>query len=144
MLRRLFLVIAIAALSPPVLAQPSATVEVRDAWVRPPPPGAPTAAAYLTIANHGRGDDRLLEVSTPSAQRVEIHEMSMDGGVMRMRAVTGGLPVRAGGGVVLGPGGMHLMLIGFRPPASRQVQLALRFLRAGVLHINAPVRAAGR
>ena len=144
MRRRLFFLAALAALSAPAAAQPRVQLGLRDVWVRQPPPGAPTAAGYLTIINAGRAEDRLLSVSTPSAQQVQVHEMSMAGGIMRMRAVSGGVVVPAGRSVTLRPGGAHLMLIGFRQPAAPRVALTLRFERAGVLHATAPIRLIGR
>lgn len=141
--RRLFLAAALASLSAPVLARPRTALEIRDAWVRQPPPGAPTAAGYFTILNHGRTSDRLIGASSPAAARVELHEMSMAGGVMRMRAA-GGVAVPAEGSVDLRPGGLHLMLIGPRLTPGRPVPITLRFEGAGELRIVAPVRAPGR
>ena len=57
-------------------------------------------------------DDRLIAAQAAIAQRVEIHSMEMDGGVMRMRAVDGGLAIAAGDSVTLAPGGLHIMLMG--------------------------------
>ncbi|MGH8031313.1 MAG: copper chaperone PCu(A)C [Luteimonas sp.] len=93
-------------------AELAKTMHAGHAWMRATPPNAPVAGGFVTLHNAGQADDRLVAVSSPDAQRVEIHEMRMDGGVMRMRQLADGIPVRAGGKVELKPGGMHLMFIG--------------------------------
>ena len=127
---------------PAVAAAPS-PLRVEAAWVRPAPPGAPTGAGYLVVRNTGRSADRLLSVSTPAADRIEVHEMSMAGGVMRMRAVAGGLEVPAGGELRLAPGGLHLMWIGPKAPltAGRRLPATLRFARAGAVAAMFEVRS---
>ena len=136
-------VLAAAALAGPALAAPDA-LHVRDAAVRPTPPGATTASARLAIADTGRADDQLLGVTSPDAARVEVHSMDMTGGVMRMRPVPGSLRVPAGGVLDLSPAsGRHLMLIGpkrtLRP--GDRVHLVLRFAHARPQVVEAPVRA---
>lgn len=119
-------------------------LRITDGWVRATPPGAPTAAAYLSVENTGRAADRLTALSSPDAARVEMHAMDMSGGVMRMRPMTGGAPVPAGGRLDLQPtGGRHIMLIA---PKRRlvngdRVTAALTFERAGTRVVTLPVRA---
>jgi copper(I)-binding protein len=98
----------------------------------------------LTLSNLGAAPDRLLGGATPVASQVEVHEMSMDGGVMRMRPVSGGLVIPAGGTVALKPGGYHIMLIGLKTPltAGTMVPLTLRFEKAGLVKLQVPVRPA--
>jgi copper(I)-binding protein len=60
-------------------------LEVDSPWSRAIPKGASVAAGYMTIKNTGATPDRLVSVSTPVAGKVEIHEMTMDNGVMKMR-----------------------------------------------------------
>ncbi|MEC8654030.1 MAG: copper chaperone PCu(A)C [Pseudomonadota bacterium] len=74
--------------------------------------GMASSAAYLKITNNGISDDRLIAAKAAIAQRVEIHSMEMDNGVMRMRAINGGLFIAAGESVTLAPGGLHIMLMG--------------------------------
>lgn len=148
MLRRTVLAGLLAASAAPAAAQPRVrgpSVLIEGAWVRLPPPAAPTAAAYMVLHNRGRRADRLLSIESPAAQRVEVHEMSMAGGMMRMRAVPH-LPLSPGGRAELAPGGLHLMLIGLRRPlrAGEPVPLTLRFERDGPRRIDAVVRAAAR
>ena len=89
----------------------SGGLRVEQAWARATPAVAPVAGGFLIIANDGGKDDRLLRVESDIAQRVEIHQMRNDAGVMRMRQVTEGLPIAAHGRLVMAPGGYHLMLI---------------------------------
>ncbi|MDO8900051.1 MAG: copper chaperone PCu(A)C, partial [Phenylobacterium sp.] len=98
----------LAACSPRTEAEPS--VVAADAWCRPAAAGAPAVGCYVTLQS--AVDDRLVAVQSPAAARSEIHTMSMDDGVMRMRALPDGLVLPAGERVALRPGAEHLMLIG--------------------------------
>lgn len=110
-------------------------ISISHPWSRPAPPGAITGAGYVTITNTGAVADRLLGGASPAADKVEVHEMSMTGGVMRMRPVAGGLAIEPGKTVTLEPGGYHLMLIGLKRPlkVGESVAVALRFQKAGVV-----------
>lgn len=124
-------------------AAASATLRVTDGWVKAPPPGASSAAGYLTVLNDGRTPDRLTSVTTDAAARAEVHTMDMSGGVMRMRAVSGA-DVPAGGRLELKPGGgLHLMLTEPRRPlrAGDMVKATLTFQHAGQRTVGLPVRA---
>jgi copper(I)-binding protein len=125
-------------------AASAATIEVKDAWIRTPPPGAPTAAGYATITNHGVSSDRLTGASTSVAASADMHQMSMAGGVMRMRAISGGLPIAASGSVKFAPNGNHLMLVGLKGPlrAGAHVKVMLKFQRAGAVAADFVVRDA--
>jgi len=122
----------------------AADIEVRDAWIRTPPPGAPTAAAYATITNRAISTDRLTGAYS-AAGSVSLHQMSTAGGVMRMRPVTGGLPVGASASVRLTPNSYHLMLTGLKSPlkAGQHVKIVLQFQRAGNIAADFIVRDAG-
>jgi len=89
----------------------AATISINDAWIRQPPPGAAVAGAYLRLHNPGAQDDRLLAVETDAAERVEIHDMQMEAGLMKMREVKDGLRLPGGETTQLAPGGLHLMLM---------------------------------
>ncbi|MBR0667481.1 copper chaperone PCu(A)C [Roseomonas hellenica] len=103
-----------------------------------------TGVGFLTIRNTGAAPDRLLSASSPIARRVELHTMSMDGAVMRMRPVED-IAVPAGGTVQLAPGGLHIMLIGLTQPLAQggRAPLTLRFERAGEVQVELSVEAAG-
>ncbi len=127
------LVSACAESAPPV-------VEARGAWCRATAAGAQTAACYLTLISSRA--DRLIAVSSDAAARTEIHEMRMDGDIMRMRELADGLILPAGAAVALAPGAEHLMLIGLDRPLEEggAVMLTLRFGHAPPLSLAAPVR----
>jgi copper(I)-binding protein len=120
-------------------------VHVEDAWARATPAVAPVAGGFLTVANDGDQADTLVRVESDIAQRVDIHEMSTDGGMMRMRQLVDGLPVRAHGKVVLAPGGYHLMFI--KPSRAlaegEGFEATLVFARAGRVKARFAVRAMG-
>lgn len=110
-------------------------------WSRPAAQGM-NGAGYLTIANGGTEADVLLAVESPAAQRVEIHEGSTAGGVMRMKALPGGLAIPAGARIELKPGGDHLMLIKLTAPlaADAKVPATLVFKRAGRVAVEFKVQ----
>ncbi len=127
------------------VAQPapaSSPILVSGAWAAATPTGAKVAAGYLSIANASGAADRLVAASSPRAARVEIHAMSMDGEIMRMRKLDG-LDVPAQGAVLLAPGGYHLMLIGIDAPLieGETAPVTLTFAGAGVRDVTLPVRA---
>ncbi len=122
-----------------------ADVRVLEAWTRAVPAVAPVAGGFLTVVNDDDVDDRLLRVESDIAQRVEIHQMRNDGGVMRMRALPDGVVVPAHGKLELKPGGYHLMLI---KPRRALVEgdhfgATLVFQRAGRVPARFEVRAMG-
>ncbi|MCD9028505.1 copper chaperone PCu(A)C [Luteimonas sp. BDR2-5] len=120
----------------------NAAIVASDAWVRQPPPSAAVAGAYLTLRNDGATEDRLVSVTTDAAERVEIHEMRMADGMMRMRELADGLVLPAGAATALAPGGNHLMLINPQQPLEpgTAVDATLTFERAGPLDVTFDVR----
>lgn len=120
-------------------------VTVSGAWANAMLPGQPAGSGYMVIENKGVAADRLLFVTSPMSTNIQIHEMSMEGDVMKMRALPDGLSVPAGGTVVLKPGGLHLMFMdmqnGFK--AGDNVPLKLKFKKAGDVELNMLVGPAG-
>lgn len=118
---------------------------VEAPWSRAVPPQAPVAAGYMMVRNGGAADDRLLEVRSEAAARVEIHEVRQEDGVARMRPMADGVPVAAGGSVEFKPGGYHLMFItpgdGF--VAGNHVPATLVFEQAGEMAVQFEVRELG-
>src|SRR5579863_1631412 len=104
----------ILALSGAALAETYSvgSIEIGSPWARATPKGAPVAGAYMTITNKGTEADRLIGVSSPVASKAEVHQMSMDNGVMSMRPVPGGLEIKPGQTITLNPDSFHLMLMG--------------------------------
>ncbi len=107
-------VVAVAqpsAAAAPVLAAvtaPSQAVQVKDAWARATVAGQKASGAFMKIT--AKTATRLVAVSTPVAGVAEVHEMKMDGDIMKMRAIPG-LDLPAGKTVELRAGGYHLMLM---------------------------------
>ena len=115
-------------------------------WSAATPNGAATAAAYMLIENHGRIDDRLLGGSSPLAGKVQVHEMSMAGGIMSMHALPDGLAIPAGKTVNFEPqANYHLMLSGLKSPLKNgsRLPLTLNFAKAGMVHVDVPVLPLG-
>jgi periplasmic copper chaperone A len=108
---------------------------IEHPWARPTLPGQVVAGAYLGIRNGGNAGDRLLGASMAAA-RVEVHEMRMEGDVMRMREI-GSLELPAGKTVTLAPGGYHLMLMDLKSPlkVGETIPIKLRFERAGEVDV---------
>jgi periplasmic copper chaperone A len=94
-------------------------------------PGQPVGGAYLTLTNRGPFD-RLIQASTPAAASTELHSMSMQGDVMRMREVDA-IALPKDQAVILKPGGTHIMLMGLKAPLplGSKIPLTLSFERAG-------------
>lgn len=88
-------------------------VEITDSWVRVNAPGQSVGAAYMTL--NSSQDSTLVYVETPVADKVEIHSMSMENNVMKMRMLEE-LPLKAGKPEKLSPGGFHLMLFDLKKP----------------------------
>lgn len=106
-------------------------------------PGQPAAAAYLTIENRGKSADKLVAVASPVARTAEIHSMSMQGDVMKMREV-GEIVLPPAAVVAMKPGdGYHIMLMGLKKPlqAGEQVPLTLTFEKAGKVSVQAHVES---
>jgi copper(I)-binding protein len=91
----------------------AANVSVTDAWARATMPGQPVSGAYMQIRSDA--DARLVGASSPVVPRVEVHEMKMDGDVMRMREVQA-IDLPKDKTVSLAPGGYHIMLMNLAKP----------------------------
>jgi len=117
-------------------------IEISNAWARATPAGAATAAAYLTIV--AAAADRLVAVSTSAAKKADLHTMTMDGGVMKMRQIAG-IDLPAGQPVTLKPGGMHIMLTELAGPLKegQSFALNLNFATAGTREVTVTVAKIG-
>lgn len=120
---------------------PRSTISIVDPWAAATPPAARVAAGYVTLRNGGASPDRLVSAESPRAARVELHEMSMSGGVMRMRQVRS-ITVPARGVAALAPGGLHIMFIDIDAPFAegQRIPVTLRFESLGELHTSFVVR----
>ena len=118
---------------------------IRQAWSRATPNGAKTGGGYLTIENKGSAPDRLIGGMADVAGKVQVHEMSMDNGVMKMRPVDNGLAIDPGKTVKLAPGGYHLMMMDLKAPLKQgdKVPVTLEFEKAGKVTVSLDVKGVG-
>ncbi|MEJ2410604.1 MAG: copper chaperone PCu(A)C [Novosphingobium sp.] len=123
----------------------SSAVTVADTWARETAPAQVNGGGFALISNMGREDDRLVSGTSPVAAEVQLHTMSIDGGVMRMRQLVDGIPVPAGQTVALKPGSLHVMFIGLKHPLKRggTVPVTLRFAKAGAIKVSFAVQPVG-
>ncbi len=117
------------------------TLRIDHPFARATPGGARNGGVYLSVENHGDQADRLVGVSTPVAH-AELHQMSVDAGVMRMRAVDG-LEVKPGGRLTLQPGGYHVMLMDLKRPLQPgdSFPMTLAFQKAGSIEVSVVVES---
>jgi periplasmic copper chaperone A len=120
------------------------SLKIDHPFARATPPGAKTGGVFLTVENTGTQPDRLLGVSSPVAGVAELHQMSVEGGVMRMRGVAA-LEVRPGEKLQLKPGGYHVMLSELRQPlkAGDKFPMTLKFEKAGAVEVSVWVEEMG-
>jgi periplasmic copper chaperone A len=120
-------------------------ISARQAWSRATPKGAKVAGGYLTIENRGVQPDRLLSASSGAAAKVEIHQMSLQDGIMTMRPLDDGLAILPDTTVTLVPGGEHIMFIGLTAPfeEDQRVPVSLNFERAGKIETIFEVGSVG-
>jgi copper(I)-binding protein len=114
-------------------------------WSRATPKGAAVAGGYMKITNTGSTPDRLLGGATEVAKKFEIHEMRMDGGVMKMRELASGLEIAPGATVEFKPGSYHVMMVNLAKPfvQGERVKASLTFEKAGKVEIEFAVEAIG-
>ena len=112
-------------------------ITVTGAYTRATLPQAKVAGGYLVVTNTGTEPDRLIGGATEAASTVQIHEMKMEGDMMKMSQVEGGLEIPAGGEVALAPGGYHIMMMGVGTPFTEGecLELMLTFEKAGDLPV---------
>jgi periplasmic copper chaperone A len=117
-------------------------IEIKDAWARATPGGAQTGAAYLTLLSPT--GDRLTGVTSPAAEKAELHQMTNDGGVMKMREVSA-IDLPPGTPVSLKPGGLHVMLMGLQHPLEpgQSLPVTLQFEKSGARAVNVAVGKVG-
>ena len=133
--------VASLSLAAAAVAQNGA-VEIKHAWARATPGKAETGGVYMTLeAPQG---DRLIAAATPAANKAELHTMTMDGGIMKMRPLAE-LDLPAGKSITLKPGAIHIMLLGLKEPlrAGQSFPLALDFAKAGRREVSVSVEKAG-
>jgi copper(I)-binding protein len=118
---------------------------ITQAWSRATPGGAKIGGGYLTIENKGTAPDRLIGGSAEVSDKVQVHEMAMNNGVMTMRPLDKGLTIEPGKTVKLAPGGYHLMLMNLKSPLKQgdKVPVTLEFEKAGKVKLSLDVQGVG-
>jgi len=121
------------------------SIHIDHPWSRKVPKGANVAGGYLTIENRGATSDRLISGSSEIADRFEIHEMRMEGTVMKMRPLERGVEIAPGKSVKFGPGGYHLMFLDLKqsPMEAKSFKGTLVFEKAGKVDVEFTVEEMG-
>jgi copper(I)-binding protein len=119
-------------------------ITIENAYTRATAPGQQVAGGFLKIQNKGNAPDQLISASSSAAGEVQLHEMAMEGNVMKMRQVKD-IAIPANGAVELKPGGYHLMFLNLKGPfvAGETIPVKLKFAKAGDVEVKFPVNAAG-
>jgi copper(I)-binding protein len=119
-------------------------ITIDKAWARATPKGADIGAGYLVVHNNGAAPDTLTGGAADFAN-VEIHEMKVENGVMKMAPLTSGLNIPAHGAIRLAPGGYHLMFTHLTKPLVKgeAVTATLTFAHAGPVTVQFPIQGVG-
>jgi len=114
-------------------------------WARATPKGASVGGGYMTITNTGTAPDHLIGGSADIARGFEVHEMTMDGGVMKMRPVAGGIEIKPGQTITLDPSGYHVMLVGLKGQLKQgdHFKATLQFAKAGKVDVDFSIESIG-
>ena len=120
-------------------------LEIDNPWSRATPKGARTAAGYMVVKNTGSTTDHLISGALAGAASAQVHETLKDGGVMKMRAVSGGLEIKPGETVELKPGSFHLMFTDLKAPLvkGQTVKGTLSFEKAGRVDVEFSIEGMG-
>jgi copper(I)-binding protein len=121
------------------------SIHISQPWSRATPKGAASGVGYMTITNKGAAPERVSCVSDDASGQCQIHNMTMEGGVMKMRPAEGGLEIKPGESVTLKPGGNHMMFLALKHPLEQgqSVKVTLKFDHAGTIDVDYPVLAIG-
>ncbi|HWK95947.1 MAG TPA: copper chaperone PCu(A)C [Pseudolabrys sp.] len=114
------------------------SLKISAPWARATPKGAQVGGGYMTITNNGSTPDRLISGASGISSSFEVHEMSMDGGVMKMRMLKDGLEIKPGETVTLKPGGYHIMFMGLKDQLKQgdTFKATLQFEKAGKVEVE--------
>ncbi len=129
----------------PAQEHSAGAIKIGKVWTREIPGGAKVAAGFMTLTNTGKVPDTLIGGSIPFAEKFEVHEMSMEGGLMRMRRLEPGLTIKPGETVVLKPGSFHVMFLDVTqgPKRGTRVKGTLVFEKAGRVEVEYAVAPIG-
>jgi copper(I)-binding protein len=121
------------------------SLKISAPWARATPKGAPIGGGYMTIINTGPAPDRLVGGTSDASKRFELHEMSMDNGVMKMRPMAKGVEIKPGQTVEFKPGGYHVMFVGLNKQLTQgqHIKATLDFEKAGKVNVDFTVEGIG-
>lgn len=131
--------LAVTLATPALAADYTAgSLKISTPWARATPKGAQVGGGFMTITNTGTAPDRLIGGATAVSSSFEVHEMSMDGGIMKMRMLKDGLEIKPGETVTLKPGGYHVMFIGLKDQLKQggAFKSTLEFAKAGKVEVE--------
>ena len=148
MSQKAFLIAAVIALAAPAAIAhdyKAGAITIGHPWARATPRGASVAAGYFTLTNTGSTPDRLVGGTSEAAGGVEIHELTMADGVMRMRPLKDGLELKPGETVELKSSSFHLMMVGLKQQLQQgqRIKATLSFEKAGPVEIEYVVEGLG-
>jgi periplasmic copper chaperone A len=152
MTRTTFMIAAVLAVLAALAALPAqaadvtvGSLKISAPWARATPKGASVGGGYMTITNTGTAPDRLIGGSTDISKSFEVHEMKMDGGVMKMRELAGGLEIKPGQSVTLDPSGYHVMFVGLKAQLKQggHFKATLQFAKAGKVDVDFSIEGIG-
>ena len=135
-----------------ICAGPASAQQIKEgdlvldhAWARATPKGASVGGGYMTITNTGTAADHLVGGSTDIARGFEVHEMKMEGGVMKMRPVAGGIEIKPGQTVTLDPSGYHVMFVGLKDQLKQgdHFKATLQFDKVGKVDVDFAIEGIG-
>jgi copper(I)-binding protein len=120
-------------------------IHIAQPWARATPKGAKSGPGYMTITNNGSTPDRLSCVSSNASAECQLHSMTMEDGVLKMRRVEDGLEIKPGETVMLKPSSTHLMFLDLKHPLEQgsTVTATLLFEKAGTAQVEFPIAAIG-
>ncbi|MFA0013372.1 copper chaperone PCu(A)C [Vibrio lentus] len=133
--------LALAGILLAPLAHAKGDIMVHDAYARATPPSAANSAVFTTLMNHSDKERSIVSATTPAAGKVELHDVIMDGDVMKMRQVQT-IAIPANGQVELKPGSLHIMLFDLKDglKEGEQISMTLTFANGETQTFDAPVK----
>jgi len=119
-------------------------LEIKHPWAKATVAGQPVAGGFLSVVNSGSEADRLVKITSDVSGNIQLHDMKVENGVMKMGEVPGGIEVAPGATVELKPGGLHVMFMDIKAPfkEGETVKAVLTFEKAGDVAVEFKIDAA--
>ena len=141
-----FLSILMTFLLIPMMANAEGSIHIKDAFIYETKASMPAAAGFMTVMNHGDTDDKFIDFKTDIAARTELHTMTHENEIMKMRKVDGYVVKGDDGVVTLEPTGNHIMFFGLTKDlvAGDEIKATAIFEKAGEVPVTIPVQSRGQ